>query len=96
MTPAFEVIATDGDARAGILRTAHGEVRTPVFMPVGTKGTVKGVDPDEPPAERGRAVEGHLGDVVAELLRDEMRQVKDRHQALSHPEVCHVSTSVRA
>ena len=43
----FEVDARDGHARAGVLRTAHGEVRTPVFMPVGTKGTVKGVDPDE-------------------------------------------------
>ncbi|HSC93237.1 MAG TPA: tRNA guanosine(34) transglycosylase Tgt [Gaiellaceae bacterium] len=46
-SPPFEVAARDGEARAGILRTAHGEVRTPVFMPVGTKGTVKGVDPDE-------------------------------------------------
>jgi queuine tRNA-ribosyltransferase len=44
---AFTVTATDGAARAGILRTAHGEVRTPAFMPVGTKGTVKAVDPDE-------------------------------------------------
>ena len=43
----FEVVATDGAARAGILRTAHGEVRTPAFMPVGTKGTVKGLDPLE-------------------------------------------------
>ncbi|MFN2470507.1 MAG: tRNA guanosine(34) transglycosylase Tgt [Gaiellaceae bacterium] len=43
----FAVVATDGDARAGVLRTAHGEVPTPAFMPVGTKGTVKGVDPDE-------------------------------------------------
>ncbi len=43
----FEVVATDGAARAGILRTAHGEVPTPAFMPVGTKGTVKSVDPDE-------------------------------------------------
>src|SRR4051812_11469619 len=43
----FTVTATDGAARAGILRTAHGEVRTPAFLPVGTKGTVKGVDPDE-------------------------------------------------
>jgi queuine tRNA-ribosyltransferase len=43
----FRVIARDGEARAGVLRTAHGDVRTPVFMPVGTKGTVKGVDPDE-------------------------------------------------
>jgi queuine tRNA-ribosyltransferase len=43
----FRVTATDGAARAGVLRTAHGEVRTPVFMPVGTKGTVKTLHPDE-------------------------------------------------
>jgi queuine tRNA-ribosyltransferase len=43
----FEVIARDGAARAGILRTAHGEIATPAFMPVGTKGTVKSLDPDE-------------------------------------------------
>ena len=47
MRPVFEVQATDGAARAGVLRTAHGEVRTPVFMPVGTKGTVKSLHPDE-------------------------------------------------
>src|SRR5262249_39820646 len=45
--PVFEVRATDGAARAGLLRTAHGEVRTPVFMPVGTKATVKTLHPDE-------------------------------------------------
>jgi queuine tRNA-ribosyltransferase len=44
---AFRVTATDGAARAGVLTTAHGEVRTPVFMPVGTKATVKSLDPDE-------------------------------------------------
>jgi queuine tRNA-ribosyltransferase len=43
----FDVVATDGAARAGVLRTAHGEVRTPAFMPVGTKGTVKTLHPDE-------------------------------------------------
>ena len=47
MSNVFTVTATDGAARAGILRTAHGEVRTPAFMPVGTKATVKAVDPDE-------------------------------------------------
>ena len=41
------VVATDGQARAGVLRTAHGEVPTPAFMPVGTKGTVKGLHPQE-------------------------------------------------
>lgn len=43
----FTVTATDGAARAGVLRTAHGEVRTPAFMPVGTKATVKTLDPQE-------------------------------------------------
>jgi queuine tRNA-ribosyltransferase len=44
---AFTLEASDGAARAGVLHTAHGDVATPAFMPVGTKGTVKGVDPDE-------------------------------------------------
>jgi queuine tRNA-ribosyltransferase len=43
----FALTATDGAARAGTLGTAHGEVPTPAFMPVGTKATVKTVDPDE-------------------------------------------------
>jgi queuine tRNA-ribosyltransferase len=42
----FTVSTTDGAARAGVLRTAHGDVPTPAFMPVGTKGTVKGLDPE--------------------------------------------------
>jgi len=47
MSEAFELTAREGAARAGILHTAHGEVRTPAFLPVGTKATVKAVDPDE-------------------------------------------------
>jgi queuine tRNA-ribosyltransferase len=43
----FEVSATDGEARVGVLTTAHGELRTPAFMPVGTKATVKMLDPEE-------------------------------------------------
>ncbi|HLZ00931.1 MAG TPA: tRNA guanosine(34) transglycosylase Tgt [Bradyrhizobium sp.] len=39
----FEVLATDGQARAGRLTTPHGLVRTPAFMPVGTAGAMKGV-----------------------------------------------------
>ena len=42
----FTVAATDGEARAGVLSTDHGDVPTPAFMPVGTKGTVKGIHPD--------------------------------------------------
>ena len=39
----FRLIATDGAARAGEITTAHGIVRTPAFMPVGTQGAIKGV-----------------------------------------------------
>jgi queuine tRNA-ribosyltransferase len=71
----FELTADDGAARAGVLHTAHGDVPTPAFMPVGTKGTVKSVDPVELRALGARIVLGntyHLhfrpGDeVVAEL-----------------------------
>ena len=71
----FTVTATDGQARAGVLRTAHGDLPTPAFMPVGTKGTVKGLDPDRL-AELGATVvlgnTYHLhfrpgADVIAEL-----------------------------
>jgi queuine tRNA-ribosyltransferase len=39
----FDVTHTDGRARRGRMRTAHGDVETPAFMPVGTQGAVKGV-----------------------------------------------------
>jgi queuine tRNA-ribosyltransferase len=42
----FQIEATDGLARAGRFVTPHGEVETPVFMPVGTVGTVKGIPQD--------------------------------------------------
>ena len=43
----FTLEANDGSARAGRLTTAHGAIETPVFMPVGTRATVKAVDPRE-------------------------------------------------
>ena len=39
----FEINAQDGEARAGVLTTRRGVIETPVFMPVGTAGTVKGI-----------------------------------------------------
>ncbi|MBP3939915.1 MAG: tRNA-guanine transglycosylase, partial [Christensenellaceae bacterium] len=42
----FEVVARSGGARAGVLHTPHGDIKTPVYMPVGTKATVKSLTPD--------------------------------------------------
>ena len=41
------IVATDDGARAGVLRTPHGEVETPCFVPLATRGSVKGLLPDE-------------------------------------------------
>lgn len=46
MSVEFKVHSTDGQARLGTLTTAHGEIRTPAFMPVGTVATVKGMTPE--------------------------------------------------
>src|SRR5690242_21676282 len=47
MATRFQVHARDGAARLGRLETPHGAVDTPVFMPVGTQATVKGLTPDQ-------------------------------------------------
>ncbi|MCT4535941.1 tRNA guanosine(34) transglycosylase Tgt [Halodesulfovibrio sp.] len=52
----FTLHATDGAARTGELQTAHGVVQTPIFMPVGTVGSVKGIAPDD------------LNDIGAEII----------------------------
>jgi queuine tRNA-ribosyltransferase len=42
----FDIVASDGAARCGRLRLAHGDVQTPAFMPVGTRGAVRAVTTD--------------------------------------------------
>lgn len=52
----FTVSKTDGTARTGVLETAHGVIKTPAFIPVGTKATVKGVSSDALSAVGAQAV----------------------------------------
>ncbi|TMJ47237.1 MAG: tRNA guanosine(34) transglycosylase Tgt [Alphaproteobacteria bacterium] len=66
MTIGFEVLARDGAARRGRLTTAHGVVDTPVFMPVGTAGTVKAMTSDGVAATGARIV---LGNTYHLMLR---------------------------
>src|SRR6266446_4824375 len=62
----FEVLARDGAARRGRLATAHGVIDTPVFMPVGTAGTVKAMTPEGVAATGARIV---LGNTYHLMLR---------------------------
>jgi queuine tRNA-ribosyltransferase len=62
----FEVLARDGAARRGRLMTAHGGVDMPVFMPIGTAGTVKAMTPEGVAATGARIV---LGNTYHLMLR---------------------------
>jgi queuine tRNA-ribosyltransferase len=55
----FELLATDGPARAGIWHLPHGDVTTPCFMPVGTQGTVKALSPRDLEASKAQIVLGN-------------------------------------
>jgi queuine tRNA-ribosyltransferase len=62
----FEIKSTDGAARRGKLTFRRGEIRTPVFMPVGTYGTVKSVTPEEVAADGAEII---LGNTFHLMLR---------------------------
>jgi queuine tRNA-ribosyltransferase len=62
----FELQATCGSARAGIIRTPRGEIRTPAFMPVGTAGTVKAMLPE---SVRATGADILLGNTYHLMLR---------------------------
>ncbi|HEY1379132.1 MAG TPA: tRNA guanosine(34) transglycosylase Tgt [Gemmataceae bacterium] len=71
----FSIEQTDGRARRGVFTTPHGIVETPMFMPVGTRATVKGLTPDQLRAAGAQIILGntyHLAlrpgdEVIAEL-----------------------------
>jgi queuine tRNA-ribosyltransferase len=62
----YQCIASDGKARLGRLQTPRGQVETPLFMPVGTAGSVKGVTPDQLIAAGARMI---LGNTYHLMLR---------------------------
>src|SRR5438067_10266258 len=85
MSLGFQIEARSGAARAGRLITPHGEVQTPVFMPVGTLGSVKGV-PQEILEELG--VEILLGNTYHLYLRpgvETVRRLGGLHRFMAWP-----------
>ena len=83
----FEITARDGGtrARAGLLHTEHGVVETPVFMPVGTAGTVKGMMQDQ---LEGLGVQMLLANTYHLYLRpghEVVREMGGLHRFMSWP-----------
>ena len=70
---AFQIAATDGNARTGVLKTPRGDIHTPAFMPVGTAATVKAMTVDQV-AETGADI--ILGNTYHLMLRPTAERVK--------------------
>jgi queuine tRNA-ribosyltransferase len=74
MANTFRLDATDGSARAGTLTTPHGVIETPIFMPVGTQATVKGLTPEMVKAAGAQIILGNTYHLTLrpgdELIRD--------------------------
>lgn len=69
----YEIHATDGAARTGVLKTTRGDIRTPAFMPVGTAATVKALYMDQVKATGADII---LGNTYHLMLRPGAERVK--------------------
>jgi len=75
----IESRSSETGARAGTLITAHGDIQTPVFMPVGTAGTVKAVTPEELHKCRAQIILGNTYHLYLRPGMDVIRQFSGLH-----------------
>jgi len=85
MSFGHHIIATDGPARAGVLQTAHGAVDTPVFMPVGTAGTVKAMTADQVRATGAGLVLGNTYHLMLRPGADRVERLGGLHRFMDWP-----------
>jgi queuine tRNA-ribosyltransferase len=83
----FELVAEDAAtaARAGLMRTPHGEIETPVFMPVGTQATVKSQSPDEVAATGARIVLGNTYHLMLRPGAEQIAELGGLHRFMAWP-----------
>ena len=81
----FAIAATDGAARTGALSTAHGPVRTPAFMPVGTAATVKGMLPQAVSATGADIVLGNTYHLMLRPGAERVARLGGLHEFMHWP-----------
>jgi queuine tRNA-ribosyltransferase len=81
----FQLEAIDGAARAGRLQTAHGEVATPVFMAVGTAGTVKAMTADAVRATGTKIVLGNTYHLMLRPTAERVGRLGGLHKMMDWP-----------
>ncbi len=77
--------AQDGAARLGMLHTAHGDVATPVFMPVGTAGTVKAMTADAVRSTGARLILGNTYHLMLRPGAERVRMLGGLHRMMDWP-----------
>ncbi len=85
MTLTWTHLAGDGAARLGRLHTAHGTVETPVFMPVGTAGTVKAMTADAVRSTGARLILGNTYHLMLRPGADRVAQLGGLHRMMDWP-----------
>ncbi len=81
----FALLAMDGNARAGVMETAHGVVETPTFMPVGTAGTVKAMTADAVRATGARIVLGNTYHLMLRPGAERVARLGGLHRMMDWP-----------
>ena len=81
----FELIATDGEARRGRLTTAHGDINTPAFMPVGTAGTVKAMMPEDVAATGAEIILGNTYHLMLRPTAERVAKLGGLHRFMNWP-----------
>ena len=81
----YRLIKTDGAARRGEFVTPHGKVQTPVFMPVGTQATVKGLMPDDVQATGAEIVLGNTYHLMLRPGAEEIAALGGLHKFMNWP-----------
>ena len=85
MTLSWRGTARDGNARAGVLATAHGEVATPAFMAVGTAGTVKAMTADAVRATGTRIILGNTYHLMLRPTAERVARLGGLHRLADWP-----------
>lgn len=75
----------DGKARTGVIQTAHGEIRTPAFMPVGTAATVKGMRPDDVKKTGADIVLGNTYHLMLRPTAERIAKLGGLHKFMNWP-----------
>ena len=79
----FNVLKNSGSARRGVLTTNHGEIQTPIFMPVGTQATVKGMTPAQLEAVGAQIILGNTYHLNLRPGSDLIKQLGGLHAFMS-------------